>query len=1349
MTCDANDRGKNRPASGVIWCAQTIIACVIIAAGSSMGVAQQPTSPKYADHAHVMVYRDSDNREHPVTSPADWLKRRAHIIAGMEQAMGPLPDLSKLPPLDVRIDESQTVKGEGYTRLTLSYVAEEGDRVPAYLYLPSDRPRDERLPAMLALHPTGPMGKGIVDDAGPKPNRGYGKELAQRGYVVLAPDYPSFGDYKQYDFKNDKYLSGTMKGIVNHIRGIDLLQARPEVDPKRIGAIGHSLGGHNAMFVGVFDERLKVIVSCCGWTPFHDYYGGKIAGWTSDRYMPRLKYVYMLDPGQVPFDFYEVVAALAPRAFFSVSPEHDSNFDVAGVRKAEPEARQVFHLFGADENLQIRYPDCEHDFPDDMRSAAYAFVDKVLQHKTLGKSDFADELPRIPPHEPADALATFQVLPGFHIEQTAAEPLVHSPVAIDFDENGRMFVCEMIDYSEQDKEFLGAVRVVEDIDGDGRFDKSTLLADKLSWPTALCCYDGGVFVGAAPDIYYLKDTDGDGKADIRQTVFTGFGRSNVQGLFNSFHWGLDNRIHGATSSSGAQVRRADAPDAKPIVLSGRDFAFDPRTLELEPTSGGAQHGMSFDDWGRKFLSSNSDHIQLVMYEDRYLARNRYLAAPGSRLSIAADGPQAEVYRISPVEPWRIVRTRLRVSGKVPGPVEGGGRAAGYFTGATGVTIYRGDAWPAAYRGQAFVGDVGSNIVHRKLVEPDGVGLIARRADEKKEFVASTDIWFRPAQFANAPDGNLYIIDVYREVIEHPASLPPAIKQHLDLTSGRDRGRVYRVVHDGFQQQKIPQLGRAPTAELVATLAHRNGWHRDTAARLLFQRGDRSAVEPLVTLAGAAPLPEGRMHALYALASLGGLTPEVILPRLADEHPRVREHALRLSETLAADSAEIRQRYAALADDADLRVRYQLAFTVGIAPANLRTEVLAKILKRDGGDRWVRLAALSSLAEGSSDVLAALAADDRFCASDGARPVLVELAGQIGLQARQSEVLAALGAIEKLPADRKPLATVMVVALTEGLTRSGSPLKGQVVAKSGKAAELLAGLIASSRQAAVDEARQPAERAEAIRTLGLAPFAENATILTGLLGTRQPQEVQLAALAVLARYADPQIGALLAEAWPTFGPKLRTAVMEAIFSRGDWLLKFLEEVEKGEIPLTDLEPARVRLLDAHSNPAVREKAAGIMQKLKIGRRQDVFEAYTPALALPGDAARGKVHFQKVCSVCHRLDNFGTEIGPNLATVQNRGAEAILLNVLDPNREVNPQYVNYLLVTTQGRSITGLVAAETATSVTLKRQENATDTVLRADIDELRSTGQSIMPEGLEKQLDHEAMADLIAYLLSAR
>jgi neutral ceramidase len=327
------------------------------------------------DHAMLLVYRDAAGRERPVRTRGDWQRRREQILRGMQAAMGPLPDRSHLGPLDVK--QLESVESDCYKRLTITFDGGEGDRIPAYLYLPTPCRPGNRRPAMLALHPTSPLGKGVVAGLSTRPNRGYAVELARRGYVVLAPDYPSFGDY-MCNFQESRFASGTMKGIANHMRCVDLLASRDDVDPDRIGVIGHSLGGHNAMFVGVFDPRLKVIVSSCGWTPFHDYYGGKIAGWTSPRYMPRLKDAYGLDPDRVPFDFYEVVAALAPRVFFSCSPTHDDNFDVAGVRKAIAEARPVYQLLGAEENLQVHYPEAQHDFPLEVRLASYALIDKTL-----------------------------------------------------------------------------------------------------------------------------------------------------------------------------------------------------------------------------------------------------------------------------------------------------------------------------------------------------------------------------------------------------------------------------------------------------------------------------------------------------------------------------------------------------------------------------------------------------------------------------------------------------------------------------------------------------------------------------------------------------------------------------------------------------------------------------------------------------------------------------------------------------------------------------------------------------------------------------------------------------------
>ncbi|HVC97183.1 MAG TPA: alpha/beta fold hydrolase [Pirellulales bacterium] len=355
---------------------------IAIATGLSCAVALAgdvpPEKDRYSNHSKLLVYIDDHGREQPVTTLDNWARRKADIAAGMQRAMGPLPSRDDLPPLDMRVTE--TSKVNGLTRLKLTFVAEENDRVPAWLFLP-ERAAGERSPAMLALHQTTTIGKDEPAGMGPMKNLHYGLELAQRGYVVLMPDYPSFGEY-EFDFKTSGRASGTIKGIFNHMRCVDLLQSREEVDPERIGVIGHSLGGHNAMFVAAFDERLKVVVSSCGWTPFHDYYEGKIAGWTSDRYMPRLRDVYGLDPDHVPFDFYEVVASFAPRAFFSNSPLHDANFEVAGVKKAVAAVKDVYDLFDADDALVVRYPDCEHDFPPEIRKEAYEFIDRALRPTT-------------------------------------------------------------------------------------------------------------------------------------------------------------------------------------------------------------------------------------------------------------------------------------------------------------------------------------------------------------------------------------------------------------------------------------------------------------------------------------------------------------------------------------------------------------------------------------------------------------------------------------------------------------------------------------------------------------------------------------------------------------------------------------------------------------------------------------------------------------------------------------------------------------------------------------------------------------------------------------------------------
>ena len=334
----------------------------------------------------LLSYKNSKGVSKPIVTTADWEKKRRQILDSMQAVMGKLPSRANLPSLDIQVIDS--LKEVNYTRYTINFAVAENERLPALLYVPFKKSNTEKFPAMLVLHGTGANGKRIVDGDSYSPNHAQAKELAQRGYVVIAPDYPSFGDMKDYDFDHDRYESGTMKGIFDHMRCIDLLQSRKDVDPECIGVLGHSLGGHNSMFVGAFDKRIKVIVSSSGWTLFGNYnageevtnkFGGRLGPWAQKRYIPLFHDKYNLDPARIPFDFDEVIAALAPRPFFSCSPLRDANFDVKGVRLGIASAEKVYRFLKAEDNLQVRYPDAEHDFPPLVRLEAYRFIDKIFK----------------------------------------------------------------------------------------------------------------------------------------------------------------------------------------------------------------------------------------------------------------------------------------------------------------------------------------------------------------------------------------------------------------------------------------------------------------------------------------------------------------------------------------------------------------------------------------------------------------------------------------------------------------------------------------------------------------------------------------------------------------------------------------------------------------------------------------------------------------------------------------------------------------------------------------------------------------------------------------------------------
>ncbi len=957
--------------------------------------------------------------------------------------------------------------------------------------------------------------------------------------------------------------------------------------------------------------------------------------------------------------------------------------------------------------------------------------------------DYASELPRIRPLAPNDALASFDVLAGYRIEQVAAEPLVTDPVAMAFDGDGRLYVVEMRDYSEHPDENLGRIRVLLDTNEDGVFDKAHLFAEQLSWPVAITCFDDGVFVGAPPHLIYLKDHDGDFKADESRIALTGFGRGNVQGLMNSLHWGLDHRIHGATSSSGATLTRPESDTGKPLVLRGRDFAFDPQTLAVAATSGGGQHGMDFNRWGEKFVCSNSNHLQFVHFEDRYLLNNPYLAAPGPRTSIASDGPQADVFRASPIEPWRIVRTRLRKQGIVPGPVEGGGTPAGYFTGATGVTIFEGNGWPKTESSWAIIGDVGSNLIHRKELQRHGTSYRGDRVDTETELVRSKDIWFRPVQFSNAPDGSLYILDMYREVIEHPASLPPLIKKHLDLDSGRNRGRIYRLVSDSFHQPKMPRLQSATTSDLVESLFHENEWHRMTANRLLWERKDPMTASLVRKNLSGKKFAEGWVQALSVLHGQNALDETTLMAGLDHPHPMVRKWALRWCESLENPTLSLRRKQLSLSKDANVNVRTQLAFSLGDQQGPSVEAALVDIAIQDYDDPTARTAVGSALGQGAASVFDALLSDARVRQTTEGKAWLATLAKQILRQRRGGDLISILSWFREIDSD-DPRHPILMASFT---VESTHPWHAELQASVGNdAKERMELAIAKAKRDAVDTSLPISRRLPEIERLRLGPFSEVGPLLLDCLDPASPPEIQSQALSALLSFTkESQVAMLLVDHWTSLSPTLREYAVDGLLTRPTWTLDVLSALEESKIKPSDFQTAQIRWLLQHPNPAIQKLAGQVL--MAESDRTKVVEQYGVALKEGGSVARGKKVFAERCANCHQLGSMGHPIGPSIASMRNRGSAAILTNVLDPNREINPLYLSYIIETVDGRQVAGMISDETANSITLQQGEDKKEVILRTDITGLSSTGMSLMPEGLERDIPVEAMQDLLAFLMS--
>ncbi len=602
----------------------------------------------------------------------------------------------------------------------------------------------------------------------------------------------------------------------------------------------------------------------------------------------------------------------------------------------------------------------------------------------------------MPGPTPADkALTTMIARLGFEVELMAAEPLVEDPVSFAWGPDGKLWVAEMGDYPlgvDGRGKFGGKIRFLQDTDGDGRYDRSTVFLDGLGFPNGVMPWRSGVLVSAAPEIFYAEDTNGDGRADLRRTLYVGFTEGNQQHRVNGFRWGLDNWIHCGNGDSGGAIE-SKTSGAK-INIGGRDFRIRPDAGLIEPQTGLTQFSRVCDDWGNWFGTKNSQPLLHYVLADEYLRRNPHLPAIQSWVEVPSVPGAAPIYpRSAPV-------VRFNDLNKV-----------NRFTSACGEAIYRDELFGPEFVGNSFVCEPVHNLVHREILAPQGVTFTSRRAaDElKSEFLASTDNWSRPVMARSGPDGALWVADMYRLVIEHPEWIPKEWQQRIDVRAGHDRGRIYRIFPQGHRPRAIPRIDKLDAAALASALDHPSGTVRDLVQQRLVERQDTASVAPLRKLVAKADRPQTRLQALCSLDGLEALDQRTLSIALSDSHPGVRRHAVRLSEPWLEKTPELAAKVVSLVVDGDAMVRLQVAYSLGQWHDPQAGQALGNLALASSQDLFITTAVLSSL---RADNLAAVMQTVLDVKAElGPPPNLVErLVSQAIAFKKDAAVTAALAAI---------------------------------------------------------------------------------------------------------------------------------------------------------------------------------------------------------------------------------------------------------------------------------------------------------------------------------------------------
>jgi putative heme-binding domain-containing protein len=662
-------------------------------------------------------------------------------------------------------------------------------------------------------------------------------------------------------------------------------------------------------------------------------------------------------------------------------------------------------------------------------------------------------------------------------------------------------------------------------------------------------------------------------------------------------------------------------------------------------------------------------------------------------------------------------------------------------------VYRDDLFGPVFSRSAFVSEPVHNLVHREVLSRRGVTFTSDRSSDERnsEFLASSDNWFRPTMLRTGPDGALWVASMYRAVIEHPEWIPRDVQKRLDLRAGHDRGRIYRVYPTGSKPRAIPRLDRLDTAGLVAALDSPSGWQRDLAQMMLLWKKDKKALPALEKMM-SSKRSLARLHALWTLDGLGALSANVLVKALSDDDAAVRRQAVRLCETRVARSKALQKGLPERVGDNDPAVRLQLACTLGEWTDAGAGRALGRLLVKDGDDRFMRAAAMSSLRRDNLDSVLEGVLEGKPPA--GLVEALMRQAAAMGHDRATVTLLRTIGSIpeRETPGWRLDV----LAAFLDGLGERGSSL-ARLREKAGKdlgaAIDRTAGLFAFARKGAADAGLAETERVRCVRVLGRGPDRQKEDLkrLGTLLQPRVAARVQSAAVAVLGQLGAAETPALLLRGWKGHAPALRAQVLDVLLQRPAWVPALLAALEKKQVLAVDVAAAQRQRLLNQPNKRLRARAEKLLAGAVSADRQKVIDSYSAALKMAGDAARGKAVFAKSCSSCHRLEGVGNEVGPDLAALANKSAEYLLIAILDPNRAVEARYLAYRAELRDGRVFTGLLLAETGTSITLVSNDGKPQPILRKNIESLASTGQSFMPEGLEKEVSTTAMPDLLAYL----